>query len=93
MRDQSRGETTALSRRIMLQRSVMCTAGAAAFLMPAVPANAAKMQKNIAGYQDTPKGDQRCDNCSLFQPPNACQIVDGEIGPSAWCKFWVKKAS
>ena len=42
-------------------------------------------------YQDTPKGDQQCSNCSLFQEPNACTLVDGEISPAGWCKFWVKK--
>jgi hypothetical protein len=43
-------------------------------------------------YQATPKGDQQCGNCSLFQPPSACTLVDGTISPSGWCKFWVKKA-
>jgi len=48
-------------------------------------------QKSVE-YQDTPKGDQQCSNCSLFQEPNACTLVDGEISPAGWCKFWVKKA-
>ena len=43
-------------------------------------------------YQTTPKGDQQCGNCSLFQPPGACTLVDGTISPTGWCKFWVKKA-
>jgi High potential iron-sulfur protein len=34
---------------------------------------------------------QQCSNCSLFQEPNACTLVDGEISPAGWCKFWVKK--
>jgi High potential iron-sulfur protein len=33
-----------------------------------------------------------CSNCSLFQEPNACTLVGGEISPAGWCKFWVKKA-
>ena len=49
------------------------------------------MAQKAAEYQDTPKGDQKCCNCSLFQEPNACTLVDGEISP-AGCKFWVKKA-
>ena len=86
-------QPTTLSRRAILRQSAFCTAGAAALLIPAAQANAAKMQKTAAQYQETPKGDQRCDNCGLFQQPNACQVVDGDISPSAWCKLWVKKAS
>jgi hypothetical protein len=50
------------------------------------------MAQKAVEYQDTPKGDQECSNCSLFQDPNACTLVDGEISPKGWCKFWVKKA-
>ena len=52
---------------------------------------AAKMAQKAVEYQDTPKGDQECSNCSLFQEPNSCTLVDGEISPAGWCKFWVKK--
>ncbi|MGB5184366.1 MAG: high-potential iron-sulfur protein [Xanthobacteraceae bacterium] len=50
------------------------------------------MKQASVEYQDSPKGDQECSNCSLFQEPNACTLVDGEISPKGWCKFWVKKA-
>ncbi|HEX3938095.1 MAG TPA: high-potential iron-sulfur protein [Xanthobacteraceae bacterium] len=50
------------------------------------------MAQASVAYQTTPKGDQQCGNCSLFQPPSACTLVDGTITPSGWCKFWVKKA-
>jgi hypothetical protein len=50
------------------------------------------MAQKIAEYQETPKSDQQCSNCNLFQEPNACMLVDGEISPAGWCKFWVKKA-
>jgi High potential iron-sulfur protein len=50
------------------------------------------MAQTGVAYQATPKGDQQCSNCSLFQPPSACTLVDGTISPSGWCKFWVKKA-
>ena len=81
----------ALSRRIVLLRSAGCAAGAAALLLPVKEA-AAKMKQASVDYQDSPKGDQECSNCSLFQEPNACTLVDGEISPKGWCKFWVKKA-
>ncbi len=81
----------AFSRRIVLLHSAGCAAGAAALLLPLKQAVAKMNQKSVA-YQDTPKDDQKCSNCSLFQEPNACTLVDGEISPEGWCKFWVKKA-
>lgn len=80
-----------LSRRTILLRGVAGTAAAAALLGPAPAANAAKMTKAVVAYQTTPKGDQQCSNCGQFAPPNACNFVDGEISPTAWCKIWVKK--
>jgi hypothetical protein len=39
-----------------------------------------------AKYQGTPKGQQQCDGCINFQPPNACKFVEGEVNPSSTCK-------
>ena len=80
-----------ISRRVILLRSAGCAAGAVASLLPLRQAKA-KMKQSAVEYQDTPKGDQQCSNCSLFQEPDACTIVDGSISPAGWCKFWVKKA-
>ena len=81
----------AFSRRIVLLHTAGCAAGAAALLLPLRQA-AAKMKQSSVAYQDSPKGDQKCSNCSLFQEPNACTLVDGDISPEGWCRFWVKKA-
>ncbi len=80
----------AFTRRVILLHSAGCAAGAAALLLPVRQA-AAKMSQPSVAYQDSPKGDQQCSNCSLFQEPDACTLVDGKISPSGWCKFWVKK--
>ncbi len=88
----SRIRLSTFSRRSIVLRIFACTAGAAA-LATSVKEAAAKMAQKIAEYQETPKGDQECSNCSLFQPPNSCTLVDGNISPTGWCKFWVKKAS
>src|SRR6516164_6820347 len=72
----------ALSRRTVVIRSLACAAGAAASLAPVQEASA-KMAQKAVEYQDTPKGDQECSNCSLFQEPNACTLVDGEISPKS----------
>jgi hypothetical protein len=83
-------QSMALSRRTIVTRSVAGAAGAAVLLSLVTEASA-KMAQKAVEYQDTPKGDQECSNCSLFQEPNACTLVDGEISPKGWCKFWVKK--
>ena len=91
MSETSRVQPPAFSRRVVLLRSAGCAAGAAVVLLPLKEA-AAKMSQPSVAYQDSPKGDQKCSNCSLFQEPNACTLVDGNISPEGWCKFWVKKA-
>lgn len=30
-----------------------------------------------------------CSNCSFYEGPRACEIVAGDIDPSAICKFWI----
>ncbi len=84
-------EWRGLSRRTVVIRSLTAFAAGAAALLAPIREAAAKMAQKIAEYQDTPKGDQQCSNCNLFQEPNACTLVDGEISPAGWCKFWVKK--
>jgi hypothetical protein len=80
-----------ISRRAIVTRSVAGAAGVAVLFGLVTEASAKMAQKSVE-YQDTPKGDQECSNCSLFQEPNSCTLVDGEISPKGWCKFWVKKA-
>lgn len=59
-------------------------------------AAAQKAPKQSVQYQEEPKGDQRCDNCQFWIPPEGdsemggCQIVQGDISPEAWCNLWAK---
>ena len=56
------------------------------------PAKAAtKMPQKAVKYQDTPKGNARCDNCALFQAPSSCKLVDGPIAPAGWCVLYKAK--
>jgi high potential iron-sulfur protein len=81
-----------LSRRHFLRSSAMA-AGAAAGLAAAARAEAqTKASHETVKYQDSPKGSQRCDNCSYFEPPNACKLVQSPISPNGWCMLWAKKA-
>ena len=74
----------------------MATYGAGAAIIQGLGsslANAqAKAAQNAVSYQDKPKGDQRCEACSSFQPPNACKMVDGQISPQGWCSLFTKKS-
>jgi hypothetical protein len=45
-----------------------------------------KMTWQQAEYQDTPSGLYSCGMCSLFERPNACKVVEGEISKDGWCK-------
>ena len=54
-------------------------------------AAAGKMPQKAVNYQSTPKGKQRCDNCSLWQPPSACKLVQGPIAAAGWCILYKPK--
>lgn len=54
-------------------------------------AQAAKVPQKAVKYQDTPKGEQRCENCALFEAPSACKTVDGTVSPQGWCIVYAKK--
>jgi High potential iron-sulfur protein len=45
-----------------------------------------KMSQKEAQYQDSPKDIRMCATCTLFEPPKACKVVEGEISPNGWCK-------
>jgi len=50
-----------------------------------------KVSQADAKYQPTPKGDQRCDGCVHFEPPNGCKFVQGDIAPAGWCQLFAAK--
>jgi hypothetical protein len=48
----------------------------------------AKLSKQQAEYQDSPKGIQMCATCTLFVAPHSCKVVDGDVSPNGWCKSY-----
>jgi len=84
----------AVSRRQLL-RSATVVAGTAALLVAGAtgPAAAGSMAQKAAGYQTTPKGDQKCEGCALFVAPGSCKLVAGDISPNGWCRLYVKKSA
>jgi hypothetical protein len=56
------------------------TCRGALLLLGIARANAAdKMTRKQAEYQDTPNGIYSCGLCSLFEAPNGCKVVEGEV--------------
>jgi len=47
-----------------------------------------KMSQTDAAYQDRPKNGLICAACTLFRPPRSCEVVQGDISPNGWCKFF-----
>ncbi|SHF58136.1 High potential iron-sulfur protein [Microbulbifer donghaiensis] len=52
-----------------------------------------KAKKEAVQYQDTPKNGQKCIDCVLFEPPEACKVVEGKIAPEGWCSLFAPKPS
>jgi hypothetical protein len=65
--------------------------GAAMIVGAPTPALAAKVSQQVVKYQDTPKGEQHCDNCMHFEAPSSCKSVDGTVSPQGWCMIYAKK--
>lgn len=80
-----------ISRRLLLGGMTWGTGLAASVMAAMIAAAQQKVSKADAKYQDQPKGQQRCEICVNFQPPNACKLVDGEIKPTGWCQFFAAK--
>jgi hypothetical protein len=47
-----------------------------------------KMSQQEARYQDRPKDVHMCATCAFFEPPNSCDVVEGEVNPVGWCEVF-----
>jgi hypothetical protein len=83
-------EISKATRRTLLQAAVGVLGAVSLLGFNAGRANAEKVSKVAVGYQDSPKGSQRCDNCELWEGLNTCKQVEGAISPSGWCRIWSK---
>ncbi|MFP4599147.1 MAG: high-potential iron-sulfur protein [Persicimonas sp.] len=54
-----------------------------------------QVRESLQYTDQTPKPEQRCDNCSLYVEPKSagtcggCKVVPGPIHPAGWCTAWV----
>lgn len=78
------------SRRAFCNAAISGFGVATIFAVAAKDAFAGKMAQKSVSYQSTPKGPLRCDNCKLWEAPNACKSVEGVIAPSGWCTIYRK---
>ena len=86
-------EKTKLSRRSMLRCAALLAGGTlAAGVIQVKPAYAQKASKEAVKYQDSPSSGQKCSDCTYFQAPGSCGVVDGTISPNGWCSLYNKKS-
>ncbi|HWE76532.1 MAG TPA: high-potential iron-sulfur protein [Stellaceae bacterium] len=73
------------------RRHLIAAAGAGLLMLNAAARaqqSQEKLGKSDAAYQDSPKNDQQCSECTKFQPPKGCSVVAGDISPKGWCKLY-----
>ena len=69
----SRNDCGRFSRRVVVTGTALALGAAAAATVVPPAAAQEKMSQADAKYQGTPKGDQRCDGCMIFQPPKGAR--------------------
>ncbi len=80
-----------LSRRALVRMVGLAVATASATVFGSGARAQQRIGKAEAKYQDRPHDIQRCEICVQFQPPNRCQLVEGDISPHGWCQFFAAK--
>lgn len=51
------------------------------------------LDKVYAQYGKAKSGGDECRDCRWFKMPGRCEIVEGKIEPSGWCRFFHQKGS
>jgi hypothetical protein len=84
-----------LSRRGLLESTLVIAATGLARLAPtraeAELSETEKITHADAKYQPTSNGQQRCEICLQFQPPDHCKIVRSPISANGWCQYFAAR--
>lgn len=80
-----------IPRRAALTGTTLALGAATAATMVRQAAAQQKVSQALAKYQGMPKGDDHCEICNNFQPPNACKFVQGEISPNGWRQLFSRE--
>jgi hypothetical protein len=88
--------STTISRRSLIgATAVVAAARASGHATPAHAQSESKESDKIthadAQYQLAPKGQQRCEICLQFDPPDHCKIVQSPITPKGWCQYFAAR--
>jgi hypothetical protein len=80
------------TRRRVIESAIAGGIGASLAVAGAYAQTApAKEAKTVAQYQTKPNNGHLCGICTYFQAPSSCQLVDGDIIPTGWCKHFQPK--
>ena len=85
-----------VSRRGLLGGALVIAASASTGPAPTARAQAElseaqKITHAGAKYQPTPNGQQRCEICLQFEPPDHCKIVRSPISATGWCQYFAAR--
>jgi len=80
-----------VTRRALLAGTAMAVAATATRGWSRRALAQEKVSKAVAKYQDHPNGQQRCEICVNFRPPNQCRFVQGDISKKGWCQFFAAR--
>lgn len=84
-----------VSRRSLIEGFAIAASASAGIMLTAhARADVSEDQKishEDAKYQPAPKGQQRCDICIQFEPPDHCKIVRAPISATGWCQFFAAR--
>jgi len=83
----------AQSRREVFRLLTALAVGGSAISFATLARAQSKTDKKTAKYQDKPNNGQSCSQCNYFHPPKTCQLVEGDVSPSGWCSFFLKKSA
>lgn len=90
--------STDMTRRGALVQLFVLPALASVLAVGATGVARADMRADLK-YQSTPKGDQKCSDCTLFVPgktpkdDGTCKVIPGAISPNGWCTAFAKRSS
>lgn len=87
--------STNVSRRSIIEALALAASASAGMALSlraeAEVSEAKKISHADAKYQPTPNGQQRCEICLQFEPPDHCKIVQSPISASGWCQYFAAR--
>jgi hypothetical protein len=84
-----------VSRRSIIEAFALAASASTGMVLSrraeAEVSEAQKISHADAKYQPTPNGQQRCEICLQFEPPDHCKIVQSPISASGWCQYFAAR--